>query len=75
MILDTMVIERYVRVITTQSHNISLFHLTISSLVSVIHSIMGQRSEQDNRGCSYQLALVILLLILWQLANEYHWWW
>lgn len=75
MILDVMVIERYEGVIITQSHKISLFHLTIPSLVSVIHSIMGQRSKQDNRGCSYQLALVILLLILWQLANEYHWWW
>lgn len=31
--------------------------------------------EEDNKGCSPWLMLAIILLILWQLANEYHWWW
>jgi len=32
-------------------------------------------NNQDNNGCSPWLALALFLIILWQLANEYHWWW
>jgi len=31
-------------------------------------------NQQENNGCSPWLFWALLAIILWQLANEYHWW-
>lgn len=31
-------------------------------------------NNQDNNNYLYWSALALFLIILWQLANEYHWW-